>query len=549
MSFILRPYQLEAIEVMKSTKECESKLIALPTGSGKTCIFSELVAQAKGRVLIVVPQKELREQAVDKIKAIDSTIDVGNVQANIDEVDSKVVVASRQSLTHKKSTRIERMLQHGKFEYIIFDEAHMAVDQIKKIIHNLNKDAKIIGLTATPYNTDMKKVFKQIDYQKSILDMIEDDYLIEPKAILVESKTDLRHVKIVAGEFNQKELEEAVNNVERNMLVVEAYKKYASDRKSTLVFATGIIHSKSIAEEFKRQGIYAKSIDGTMSNTERESILEEFTSGKLPVLVNVAVLTTGFDHPPTDCIILSSPTKSKIKYTQVIGRGLRLSPETNKEDCLIIDITDVVRSHDLMNMASVFDLKNIRTGETPRQAKQRITEEERIEKERQQQELLRKQEEERKRKEQLELRAKQIKLFNKEMTNTFSGATYDWFKVDNMTFALKVGYEKVVVIEQCEDDTYKCYGLNIDKENKSAKYLLSDNSLISLIHHVESNWVRGDNQSARKDAKWKMDKPSEAQLKYCSWAKSKWEVTKYFDSNNIKNIMKHLDNYLVNSNE
>lgn len=542
MSFELRDYQRESVEVMLNTKEGESSLIALPTGSGKTCCFASLTAQSKGRVLIVVPQKELREQAVNKIKAIDNTIDVGNVQANIDEVESKVVVASRQSLTHKKSTRIERMLQHGKFEYIIFDESHLAVDQIKKIIDNLNPDAKIIGLTATPFNTDMKKVFKRIDYQKSIYDMIEDGYLIEPKAILVESKTDLRNVRIVAGEFNQKDLEEAVNNVERNMLVVESYKKYATDRKSTLVFATGVFHSKSIAEEFNRQGIYAKSIDGSMNNTEREAILEEFTSGKLPVLVNVAVLTTGFDHPPTDCIILSSPTKSRIRYTQVVGRGLRLSPETNKEDCLIIDITDVVRNHDLMNMANIFELKNIRSGETPRQAKQRITEEERIEKERQQQELLRKQEEERKRKEQLELRAKEIKLFNKEMNNTFSGATYDWFKVDNMTWALKVGYEKVVVIEQT-DDTYNCYGLNIEKDNKSAKFLLKDNSLISLIHHVESSWVKPDNQSARKDAKWKMDKPSDAQLKYCGWAKNRGEVDKYFTGNTVKGIMKkyHLE--------
>lgn len=544
----LRDYQIESLDIILNAKHAERKLIVLPTGAGKGILLAALSSKVNGRVLIIVPSKELREQNAQKIKDVDDTIDVGSVQASLDEVQSKIVVASRQSLTHPKSDRIKRMLEHGKFEYVVIDEVHMAMHQVEKIVSRVNEDAKIIGLTATPFNKDIKKVFKQIDYQKSILYMIENDYLIEPKAILVESKTDLRNVKVVAGEFNQKELEEVVNNVERNMLVVEAYKKYATDRKSTLVFATGKDHAKGILAEFIRNGIDARYLDSDTNKHDREQIIDDFKNFKFPVLINIGVLTTGFDHQPTDCVILAKPTKSLTLYTQIIGRGLRLSPETNKEDCLIIDITDVVRSHDLMNMASVFELKNIRSGETPRQAKKRVTEEERIEKERQQQELLRKQEEERKRKEQLELRAKEIKLFNKEMNNTFSGATYDWFKVDNMTWALKVGYEKVVVIEQT-DDTYNCYGLNIEKDNKSAKFLLKDNSLISLIHHVESSWVKPDNQSARKDAKWKMDKPSDAQLKYCSFARTKWDVTKFFDGNKIKGIMKHLDEYLVNVNE
>jgi superfamily II DNA or RNA helicase len=538
----LRPYQEESLEIIKETKHGEKTLIVLPTGSGKGILLAALSAQAEGRVLIVVPTKELREQNQEKIEKIDSTIDVGSVQATLDEVQSKVVIASRQSLTHPKSNRIKRMLEHGKFEYVVIDEVHQAVDQVVKIVNRLNKDAKIIGLTATPYNKELKKVFSKIDYRKAILEMIDEEYLCEPKAIMIKSKTDLRHVKIVAGEFNQKELEIAVNNIERNQLVIKSYFEYAKDRKSTLVFASGIDHCKSLVGEFKRNEVDARYIDSNTHKDEREKIIEDFKNFRFPVLVNVGVLTTGFDHQPTDCVILARPTKSKILYEQIIGRGLRLSPETNKEDCLIVDINDVVKNHDLMSLANVFGLRDIKNGEKPKQAKKRIEKEDLEEAERLRQEELRKQEAERKRLEEIQLQAQKVRLFNKDMKKRFSEGKYDWFRVDNLTYALSYELTKHYVIEQVEtNDKSECYlfRVNTDKNEKDIEFVTSHNQLSELITYTESVLIRRENSMVSVNADWKKGRPTDNQLKYVSWANNKWDVHTYFNGNSIKSLMKN----------
>lgn len=537
MGFTLRPYQKESIEIMKSTKTGERKLIALPTGSGKGIILAALSAQVNSRILIVVPSKELREQNHDKIHAIDSTIDVGSVQATLDEVNSKIVIASRQSLTHPKSTRIKRMLEHGKFEYIIIDEVHQAVDQVNKIIKRVNKDAKIIGLTATPYNKDLRKIFTKIDYHKTIFEMIEQDYLIEPQAILIQSRTDLRHVKIVAGEFNQKELETAVNNNERNQLVVKAYIEYAKNRKSTLVFATGIDHGMALTKEFLFNNINARYIDSNTHPKEREQIINDFKKFKFPVLINIGVLTTGFDHPPTDCIMLARPTKSRILYEQIIGRGLRLSPETNKENCLIIDINDVVKNHDLMSLSNVFELKNIKSGETPKQARERIKKEDQEEKERQ---IV----EEKRRQEEIVLKAQKIKLFSRDMQNRFTETKYDWFKIDNLTYALTYDIDKHYIFEQYEDNDYLinyCFQVSTEKGNKSIVYIASNINLVELIFYVENKLIKNRNTFVIKNSDWKNQQATENQRKYISWARTKWDAHKYFTSNTIKGLMKYAE--------
>ncbi len=537
--FTLRDYQLESLELIKQMNKGERKLIKIPTGGGKTIIFASLSSQVEGRVLIVVPSKELREQAFDKIKAIDPDINIGNVQANLDDVDSKIVIASRQSLTHKKSTRMQRMLKYGDFEYIIFDEVHQAVNQVSKIIHKINDTAKIVGFTATPYNKELTKVFNKIHFERDILDMILKDYLCEPKAIMVQSETDLNHIKMVAGEFNQKELEEAVNNNDRNQLIVQSYFKYAKDRKSTIIFASGIDHCNSIKQEFQRNKIKCVSIDSTMSSEEREKILDSFTNGKIPVLVNVAVLTTGFDHPKTDCIILARPTRSRILYEQILGRGLRIAE--GKEDCLVIDINDVVRNHNLMSISNIFNI-DIKHGETPRKAMQRIQREKEEEEERKRQEEIRKQQERERKQKELELKAKQIKLFNRDFESRILEANYDWFKVDLMTYALSYTSDKHYIIERVDDyETirYKLYESCTNKDNKDLRFIKEQEDLKILIQYVENKLIKFKNSFVNKQGEWKIQSATENQKKYVPYAKTKWDCHKYFSSNSIKALLKN----------
>lgn len=531
--FKLRDYQIEAINIIDNYKNGQRILIALPTGSGKTVIFAQNAVTTKGRVLIVVPSSELREQTIDKLKATNPLLDVGSVQAKLDEVSNKVIVATRQSLTHERSTRMERMLEHGEFELIIFDEIHQAMDQVIKIVDKIDsKETKVVGFTATPYNPALTKLFDGIAYRKTILDMILNNYLCEPRALNIHTNTSLTNVKTTLGDFNQKQLEQAVNTEERNDLIVETYKKYASDRKATLVFCVGIEHSLQVAKEFNKQGIKCKSIDSKLDTVDRESILREFKNGELPVLCNVGVLTTGFDHPETDCIIMAKPTKSRTLYEQIIGRGLRLAE--GKKDCLILDMVDVVKKHDLMSLSDVFGFE-IKENETVKEAKKRVDKEEDDKK--REYELR-----EQQRQEELRLIAEQVALFNKQIANAFEDSYYDWFNVQGNIYCLSKSSSYHFIINKTSSNMFAIYDVYINGKERSMRLLEVEDDVIIAMERVETYYVKWHNSYSYKDISddsWKSHNATENQLRYVPFKKgTKWDVHKYFTSSNIMKILK-----------
>jgi len=478
--------------------------------SGKTVIMSAIANEIQDRALIVVQSSELREQTIEKLKNTNQDLDIGSVQASLDEVSNKIVIATRQSLTHSKSTRLERMVEYGDFELVFFDEAHQAVGQIRKIVDKLNSNIKVVGLTATPYNEDMRKVFDKIICEKSILEMINKNYLCEPKAKYVYSDTDLSNVKTVAGEFNQRQLEETVNNDNRNNIIVNAYLKYAKDRKSTIVFASGIDHARDISQAFNDSGIKCAYVDSTIEDDKREEIITSFKDGKLPAIVNVGILTTGFDHPSTDCIILARPTKSKILYTQIVGRGLRTAE--NKDDCLIIDVVDIVKKHDLMTMTDIFNV-DIKDGETLSEAieREKKNEQERIERER----VAKEKEQER-----LRLIAEQIKLFKTNMEDYFEDAYLDWFKCDDNTYALSVFSDYHYVIHKnIAESTFDLYKVDTTNKVNTKHYLSENENLVDLIEEAERYASRRYSTYLDRKAKWKHE---DATYKQISWLKNQW---------------------------
>jgi superfamily II DNA or RNA helicase len=515
-------------------------LITVPTGGGKAILLAEYASKLKGRCLIVVPNTELREQAIEKLKMVDPEIDVGSVQAAINEVSNKIIVAT--SLTHGKSKRIEQMLEHGKFDAIIFDEVHQAVDQVKKIIHRVKiKNIKIIGLTATPWNRKLNEVFDGLDYNISILDMILQGYLCEPEALMIHSKTNLSEVKTTAGEFNQKELEDAVDTVERNQLIVKSYQEYGENRKSTLVFCVGIEHLNHVVDEFTNAGIYCKGLDSTYNSEDRKSIIEEFKNGKLPVLVNCGVLTTGFDYPRLDCIILARPTKSKILYTQILGRGLRTHPDKN--NLLVMDINDIVRKHDLMSISSVFEMP-IKTGETVRKAIERNKKEKADEEARKMAEEQRKLERERLKQEEMRLIVERVKLFNKDMKAAFESTKYDFFKVDNLSYALTYARDVHYVIEDINNG-FNVYNVVTSKEDKRIELIKHFDGLKDAIAYVEKRTNK--NTYTDKTSEWKSDPATDNQRKFCSWAQSKWNAHSYFSAGNIGTLLKRYKREQISS--
>ena len=526
----LRPYQEECVNTVLALGKGERVIIALPTASGKTICLADIVNKIVGRKIIVVPSTELREQTIEKLLNTNPKLDVGSVQASIDEVDSNIVVCTRQSLTHSKSTRIQRMLEHGEFEIVIFDEVHQGVLQIEKILKQLNKDIVVVGLTATPYNLLLPTIFKRVAYRKSILSMIAEKFLCEPKAMEVQTQTDISDVRVIGGEFNQKELEEKINNFGRNDLIVRAYKEFAKERKSTIIFSSGIEHAKSITEEFNKNGIICKSIYSDMDSSEetRFEIIDDFKNGRLPVIVNINILTTGFDSPSVDCIIMASPTKSKIKFQQCIGRGLRLCE--GKKDCLIIDMCDSVRNNDLVGISNIFGFK-IKSGEKIQEAYLRFKTEEKIE----QKEKIEQQET---KQHALSLIAKEIKLFNNHMQKAFSLGYYDWFKIDNISYAISVYSYLHYVIEKESENEFVVYKINTKKEEKYVEIIDYSYNLQESIEKVENFFIQNPTSFTYRKALWKSERTTDKQRQYFPWCRDKWQVHKLITKRDIQAIIK-----------
>ena len=504
----LRYYQEECIKEILKMNKGERKIVEACTGAGKTIIMSELCRLTDKRVLIVVMSSELKEQTVEKLKMVcGENVDVGCVQGIQDEVSNRIIVATRQSLTSSKSTRIERMLQYGEFEYILLDECHMAVQQQKKIIENVStKNTKCIGFSATPYNKDLKKIYSDFIYRKDLFSMIKEKFLVPPRCFIVESNTDISKVKTTGGEYVISDLDRVVNNTDRNNLIVNAYKEKCTDRKQTIVFATSIEHSNDLANEFKNNGIKAMSIDSTLDKKEREKVFNKFKNGEINVITNVGICTTGLDIPSIDSLILARPTKSKSLFVQMVGRSLRLSPETYKEDALIIDIADNTNRHSLINCKTIFDIEN---GETPIEAEQRRNKEEKekIERKKKEEELRLQQEE--------EIRLQEIELFNETVNNILNNSTLDWFTTrinGTLVACLSSTINNTYVIRK-EENIFKCY---LYKQKPYFDYdfeLLEENDNLQELQVTIENIALGEGSNfISKSASWKYEKATQKQI-------------------------------------
>lgn len=515
----LREYQKESINKIKELQIGDKGIISLPTGTGKTIVMSGLAKETPERILIVVMSTELREQTIDKLKFVcGENVDVGSVQGKLNECNNQIIVATRQSLTHVKSNRLNDITASGDFKYIIFDECHVAVEQIQKIIDAIGQNSIIVGVTATPYNQLMTKVFDNIIYEMSLLKAIKSGYLVEPKAKKVYTNTDISNVKTIGGEFVQKHLEEALNNDDRNNIIVKSYLDYAQDRKHTIVFASGIDHANAITQCFNDNGIDARSIDSTIDSKERSQTLEDFKAGKFKVLVNVSILTTGFDFTALDCVIMARSTKSRILYMQCLGRVLRLAE--GKENALVIDIADIVNKFSLVNIDSIFNI-TFKDDETLTEAEERIAKADAEEKERLR---LEQEEKERQELEKLRLEAEEIELFNSNIKNIYEYSNLDWFEWyynNNLYFVLSLNDKIDIVLTKVSDEF-----ISYKYEDKQLIEHERNENLKELVDNIDNMAYTYGSSFISKTAKWKKDKPTEKQI---ACIKGNWKVYNKFD--------------------
>lgn len=348
----LRPYQIKAVEaVQKEWKEGRKRtLLVIPTGGGKTIIFSELTRResVKGRVLILAHRDELIRQAADKLYR--STGIFCGIEKGVESSGGMfdVCVASVQTLS--RPNRLEKY-PPDYFRAVIVDEAHHCLAESYRRILEHFSPALVLGVTATPDRGDKKtlaEVFDSIAFEYSLSQAIKDGYLVPPKAEMIPINIDLSKVKTSMGDYTDGSLGEALGPYLEK--IADEMVSRCMNRK-TVIFLPLIATSQAFCEMLKRRGFRASEVNG-MSKDRKEK-LKGFENGTYNCLCNSMLLTEGWDCPSADCIVVLRPTKIRALYSQMVGRVLRLSPETGKKDALILDFLWMTAKHDLVKPAAL----------------------------------------------------------------------------------------------------------------------------------------------------------------------------------------------------
>lgn len=361
----LRAYQSEALTAVRDAYRAGKRrvIVSLPTGSGKTVVFAHFPGflKMKKRLLVLAHREELLRQARDKFRSIDPELKAEIEQAGTHAAaDAKVVIASVPTLA-RSSARLSR-LQPDEFSIVVVDEAHHAVaPSYRRIFDHFglfepHVSRYLIGFTATPRRGDKQglgEVFEEVCYARDMREMIAERYLCPIAGWRVDTDLSLDNVKVRHGDFIESQLARVVNMPLRNSLLLKAYRDFAPGRRA-IVFCVDVAHAQDVHRVFAEAGIRAAPVWGELSRDQRRSTLAAFSAGEIDVVTNCNVLTEGFDEPRVDCVIMARPTRSKLLYAQMVGRGTRLYP--SKKDLMVIDVADNSRTHQLPGLHSLFNL-------------------------------------------------------------------------------------------------------------------------------------------------------------------------------------------------
>lgn len=370
-----RKNQLEGVDAVIDywSRGGRHPVLNVATGGGKSITIGEICRRLLNiapstRIGVVTLSQELVQQDYNDIKLVCPKIPVGIVMAALGkrQYDKQVIVGSIQTL-------YKSLGKTGGFHVILVDECHTISllakpdeetgeipEDVTMFGRFLEENAKIVpkfrmcGLTATPWRQNNLPIcgwergrFSEIIYTFSIAEALELGYLVPPQNQEVPEKISTAGLKTSAatGDYVERQLAEAANDDAINIPAVAATIEALKERNSAVVFCTSIEHAYRVRDLFRESGVHAEAVHGSsggykMSKTQRRKIIQGFRDGKYKVLVNCLVLLIGFDHKALDVITCLRPTKSSAAWLQLIGRGLRCSPETNKTDCLVLDYTE-----------------------------------------------------------------------------------------------------------------------------------------------------------------------------------------------------------------
>ncbi|WP_084055399.1 DEAD/DEAH box helicase [Carnimonas nigrificans] len=358
----LRPYQQQAVERVISyfRHSDEPAVVVLPTGSGKSLVIAELARLARGRVLVLAHVRELVEQNHAKYEAYGLEADIFSAGLGRKQSSRQVVFASVQSVVNALPSFAD-----GSFTLLVIDECHRvdvatvqtarkkrsSYQKVIETLRNANPRLKVLGLTATPFRLgtgfiyhrhyhgmvrgDEHAFFRECVYEMPLRWMVRNGYLSEPKRIdaAIAGYDFSALMPERNGMFSEQQLAERTQGNRATPAIVGEIIERAQERLGVMIFAATVQHAEEVMALLPEG--QAALITGGTESSERQRLLQAFKEQRLKYLVNVAVLTTGFDAPHVDMIAILRPTESVGLYQQIVGRGLRLAP--NKHSCLILD--------------------------------------------------------------------------------------------------------------------------------------------------------------------------------------------------------------------
>lgn len=346
----LRPYQQEAREAVQREWEEDKRrtLLVLPTGCGKTIVFSKIIedrVRMGERVLVLAHRSELLEQASDKLKKA-TGLNTATEKAEETSLNSwfRVVVGSVQTLQREK-----RLSQFDKkhFDTIIIDEAHHAISDGYQRVLSYFDEANVLGVTATPDRGDKRSLgqyFQSLAYEYTLPKAIREGYLCKIKALTLPLKLDLSQVGQQAGDYKVGDLDNALDPYLYQ--IADEMLEHCKNRK-TVVFLPLVKTSQKFRDILNEKGFKAAEVNG--ESKDRAEILEDFENDKYNVLCNSMLLTEGWDCPSVDCVVVLRPTKVRALYSQMVGRGTRL--HEGKDHLLLLDFLWHTERHDLCRPA------------------------------------------------------------------------------------------------------------------------------------------------------------------------------------------------------
>ncbi|WP_405100767.1 DEAD/DEAH box helicase [Oceanobacillus sp. FSL H7-0719] len=346
----LRDYQEQARQSIQEqwAEGVKKTLLVLPTGTGKTIVFSKVIedrVKQGERVLVLAHRGELLDQAADKLEK-STGLKTATEKAQETSINSwfRVVVGSVQTLMREK--RLKRFSKDF-FDTIIIDEAHHCISDSYQRVLNYFEDANVLGVTATPDRGDMQNLgsyFESLAFEYTLPKAIKEGYLSPIKALTIPLELDLSQVGQTAGDFSAGQLGSALDPYLES--IADEMVKVASDRK-IVVFLPLVATSQKFTEILNSKGFRAAEVNG--ESQDRAEILEDFENDKYNVLCNSMLLTEGWDCPSVDCVVVLRPTRVRSLYSQMVGRGTRLFE--GKTELLLLDFLWHTERHELCHPA------------------------------------------------------------------------------------------------------------------------------------------------------------------------------------------------------